>query len=64
MKYSFIYHVNATQVHSDSKPKDCEWDFAPLGVKGCHYEKRVDILRDSERGPVTSVWVTWDKVKE
>jgi hypothetical protein len=39
--YSNEYGVQSDQVHSRHKPTDCDWGYAPLGDKGCHYEKKV-----------------------
>lgn len=37
--YGSRYGVPASQVRIETKPHNCDWDFAPLGKKGCHYEK-------------------------
>jgi len=39
--YSFQYQVSMSQVNRAHKPTDCDWGFAPLGNKGCHYKKLV-----------------------
>jgi hypothetical protein len=61
---ALTYHVSLSQVSSDPKPTNCEWDYAPLGNKGCHYEKQVELTREPVGGSVTSVWITWNKVTE
>jgi rubredoxin len=39
--YSTEYQINGDQVHRNNKPSDCDFMFAPLGDKGCHYKKTV-----------------------
>jgi hypothetical protein len=39
--YFYTYKVNIEQVHSNPKPRDCDFLHAPLGEKGCHYKKSV-----------------------
>jgi hypothetical protein len=39
--YSVEYSVATDQVDWKAKPSDCDWGRAPLGEKGCHYEKTV-----------------------
>jgi hypothetical protein len=33
--------ANLAGVHTSDKPSDCDWTFAPLGRKGCHYDRVV-----------------------
>ena len=40
IRYSLEYDINWKQVESESKPTECDWGRAPLGGKGCHFEKR------------------------
>jgi hypothetical protein len=61
--FSLVYSVHFRDVQVDKKPADCDWGHAPLGDKGCHYEKQVQIIRN-ERGIVTDVYVNWDKVPD
>jgi hypothetical protein len=39
--------ARAEDIKVQSKPIDCDWDYAPLGRKGCHYEKRVVVIKHS-----------------
>jgi len=41
VRYSNQYDVPMSQVKRETRPSNCDWDFAPLGKKGCHYEKVV-----------------------
>jgi hypothetical protein len=41
IRYSTQYKVNYSQVYRRDKPSDCDYDFAPLGKKGCYYQKVV-----------------------
>jgi hypothetical protein len=33
--------ANLAEVHTSDKPSDCDWGRAPLGAKGCHYDRVV-----------------------
>lgn len=71
--YAMRYNTDARAVFIDEKPTNCEWTHAPLGSKGCHYEKQVVINRPTgpdpfasipgER-PITAVYVSWKKVED
>lgn len=61
--YAFEYFVAPEKVDVEPKPHDCEFMNAPVGNKSCHFEKEVDVVRN-ERGEVTNVIVTWNKVQE
>jgi len=39
--YAIKYSVSADRVFVDPKPTDCDFWHAPLGNKGCHYERIV-----------------------
>ena len=39
--YSTEYSINSDQVHRNPKPTDCDFIHAPLGDKGCQYQKTV-----------------------
>ena len=62
IKYSIVYRLKTDQVHADPRPKDCDWDHAPLGGKGCHYRKDVATVRS--RDAVTDVYVTWQRIPD
>ena len=60
--YAFEYFVSPDKVDVEPKPHDCEFMKAPVGNK-CHFEKEVNVVKN-ERGEITGVLVTWNKVKE
>jgi hypothetical protein len=39
--YSIKYAVSAEKIYVDTKPTDCDFWHAPLGEKGCHYQRVV-----------------------
>jgi hypothetical protein len=39
--YSIKYAVSAEKIYVDPKPTDCDFWHAPLGKKGCHYQRIV-----------------------
>jgi diadenosine tetraphosphatase ApaH/serine/threonine PP2A family protein phosphatase len=43
LRYSAYYGVNTTDVNQgeDKPPSDCDFFRAPIGLKGCHYDKTV-----------------------
>jgi hypothetical protein len=53
--YSLKYHVRPENVYIDPKPTDCELWRAPIGLKGCHYERLVVMvshwLEGNKAGP-------------
>ena len=53
--------VRGDQTYVETKPTDCDYDRAPLGYKGCHYEER-EVT--SGTGGNKSLHVQWVKVKE
>jgi hypothetical protein len=62
-KYRIIYQLDSEHVDVENKPADCDWGRAPLGDKGCHYQKQVAPLKN-EKGVVIKVYVMWEKVKD
>lgn len=40
--YAAQYHVREEHVHIEPKPRDCDFWYAPIGDKGCHYEQYVE----------------------
>jgi hypothetical protein len=70
--YSIKYAVSAEKIYVDPKPTDCDFWHAPLGRKGCHYQRVViaryamDIreIRPRESDPnerFDSVLISWVK---
>ena len=62
-RYALAYGTNTAHVHADKKPSDCDWTRDPMGNKGCHYEKHVEVS-PAENGELPSVYVTWEKVRD
>ena len=44
-RYSVQYDVSEDQITIDKEPNDCNFLHAPLGGKGCHYERQVTASR-------------------
>jgi hypothetical protein len=44
VRYSIQYEVPMGQVKRTPKPSSCDWGYAPLGEKGCHWEKVISGL--------------------
>jgi hypothetical protein len=59
--YAFRYSVPVENVLVEDKPEDCDWDYSPLGNKGCHYESVVTIQDNPESSP-EYVTVKWERV--
>ena len=41
--YSVKYGVGFDDVHTDARPNDCDFIYAPLGDKGCSYKAHVQL---------------------
>jgi hypothetical protein len=63
IRYAWMYGTNGDHVHVQKKPTDCEWGRAPIGDKGCHYEKQVETERHGN-GQLLDVYVTWQRVQD
>jgi hypothetical protein len=61
--YAIEYDVNSDNVFVEKKPKDCDWDHAPVGGKGCHYKKTV-APQKNEKEKVISVYVSWERIED
>lgn len=61
--YSLRYSIPKKHVLVDKYPADCDWWHAPIGEKGCHYEKYISIEPDEGR-PVPYVRVVWVKITD
>jgi hypothetical protein len=53
--YSARYGVDVDRVHVEAKPEDCDYYYAPVGNKGCHYEEVVTTF-DRVGNPVVGAW--------
>lgn len=60
--YAIFYSVDMDRVFVQPRPSDCDFMHAPLGDKGCHYEKVVTTEKGYNR--TTAVYVSWSKVKD
>lgn len=47
--YSMYYSADWNNVNITKRPSDCDFFHAPLGSKGCHYNKEKDIFAAEER---------------
>src|SRR5256885_11358381 len=45
LRYVVQYGSSMDKVTVEEKPEDCDWDYAPIGRKGCHYEKNVIVIK-------------------
>ena len=45
LRYAWWYNVSSDQVTTEKKPTDCDFLRAPLGDKGCHYDREVTVIR-------------------
>jgi hypothetical protein len=45
LRYSSWYNVGYDQVTIQKKPTDCNFFRAPMGEKGCHYDRQVTIVK-------------------
>lgn len=61
--YAVEYGSGPNDIYIEPKPRDCEWDEAPRGNKGCHFERELIIYDLTKRGTDGSVWVSQDKGK-
>jgi hypothetical protein len=62
LRYSAWFHVDRTQVlqYEDKPPSDCDFLSSPIGYKGCHYKKHVDVLPPSaDNGNKKTIAVYW-----
>jgi hypothetical protein len=63
VRYALQYDVPKERVYLQKKPTACDWGTAPLGNKHCHYKKQIEPM-SNERGLVTDVYVSWNKIEE
>lgn len=61
--YSLRYSIPYKHVSVDKHPADCDWGHAPVGDKGCHYEKYTS-LEPENGSPVSYVRVVWVKITD
>ncbi len=44
-RYAWWYGVRTDQVTIEKKPTDCNFFRSPMGDKGCHYDRRINIVK-------------------
>ena len=47
--YSLRYDSDSKNVTVDTRPRDCDFFHAPLGGKGCRYQKRTNVFGAEQR---------------
>src|SRR5262249_40881632 len=45
LRYSLWYNISSDQITIEKRPTDCDFFRAPLGDKGCRYERQVRAVR-------------------
>lgn len=45
--YAGLYSTSPGNVNVENRPTDCDFLYAPMGLKSCHYEKQVITERDA-----------------
>jgi hypothetical protein len=69
-RLSWKYDTESGNVHISPRPQDCDYEYRPVGNKGCHYKKNVVTdppdahVWDNTNHHAQAVYVTWDKVQE
>lgn len=61
--YGVRYQIARSHVLVSKKPTDCGWWHAPIGDKGCHYEKFVAVQPENG-APVSYVHVVWVRMQD
>jgi hypothetical protein len=49
-RYSAMYNTSKEHVHIERRPTDFDWWQAPIGGKGCYYEKHIEVLAPENGG--------------
>lgn len=62
--YSVTKGTDSERVFFQAEPLDCDFLYAPIGNKGCHYDKVVTVIPKDEQHGEKSVDISWDKIKE
>jgi hypothetical protein len=65
--YGLRYSADPKVVHVEPRPENCDYDWSPVGKKGCHYDKQVTTVRTAKTtygAPLISYdeGKTWDFV--
>ena len=59
--YAVEYGAEPNDIYIEPKPHDCDWEEAPKGNKGCHFEVELVVYYLSKRGNDGSIWVSQNK---
>jgi hypothetical protein len=59
--YALRYRVTPAKVYVDAVPTDCGFWHAPLGPKGCHYERLVTGYSAKSSLQYDTIFVSWVK---
>jgi hypothetical protein len=63
--YALTHEVPAERVEVEKKPHDCEFSTAPIGVKNCHYDAKVFVMKgDNSSKAERSLLVAYEKVED
>jgi hypothetical protein len=57
--YALVNSTLEEDVKVANRPTDCDWTYAPLGEKGCHYEKEV-LISEYRSDSLNNVTLTQD----
>jgi hypothetical protein len=60
--YALNYDTSPANVTIQHKPENCDYDWSPVGKKGCHYEKSVNTFVDDKHK--TQVIVSWTRQED
>ena len=61
--YALRYSADLSQVQILPKPADCDFLRAPIGFKGCHYEKSIQVTRYKTDAQSGNTFVSYDDGK-
>jgi hypothetical protein len=66
--YALAYDTDEEYVHIGPEPRDCDFFYAPIGDKGCHYEREVSVARavtpPGRPFSPLEVYVSWSRVSQ
>jgi hypothetical protein len=59
--YTVEYGAKPNDIYIQPKPQDCDWEEAPKGNKGCHFERELVVYDLTRRGNDSSIRVSEDR---
>jgi len=62
-RYAMQYNTSNSQVTVQNKPENCDYNFAPIGNKGCHYAKEVEVIMRSHDTKSNRRVISYDEGK-